>query len=141
MDSATDVHGGRISAGSQGGMVEGMSIREAARVFGLHRDVVRKMLSYSVPPVYRRQTPPKRPKLSPYTGVIDRILEDDLGRPRKQCSASTIFAGWRRLFLPVHLGCSLFPGGFLFQNHYPRFRGALSGCFKGCPQGRPSVDS
>ena len=31
-------------------MVEGMSTREAARVFGLHRDTVRKMLEYSVPP-------------------------------------------------------------------------------------------
>ena len=30
-------------------MVEGMSTREAARVFGLHRDTVRKMLQYSVP--------------------------------------------------------------------------------------------
>ena len=30
--------------------VEGMSVREAARVFGLHRDTVRKMLEYSVPP-------------------------------------------------------------------------------------------
>ena len=39
------------------------------------------------------------------------------------------------------IGCSLFPGGFLFQNHYPRFRGAPSAFFKGCPQGRPSVDS
>ena len=65
-------------------MVEGMSMREAARVLGLHRDTVRKMLAYSVPPGYRRQTPPRRPKLDPYTGVIDRILEDDLGRPRKQ---------------------------------------------------------
>ena len=27
---------------------------------------------------------PRRPKLEPYTGVIDRILEDDLRRPRKQ---------------------------------------------------------
>ena len=61
-----------------------MSIREAGRTFGLHRDTIRKMLSYSVPPGYRRQNPPKRPKLSPYTGVIDRILEDDLRRPRKQ---------------------------------------------------------
>ena len=34
--------------------VEGMSVREAARVFGLHRDTVRKMLEYSVPPGYRR---------------------------------------------------------------------------------------
>ena len=39
------------------------------------------------------------------------------------------------------IGCSLFPGGFLFQNHYPRFRGAPSAFFKGCPQGRPTVDS
>ena len=59
-------------------MVDGMSMREAARVFGLHRDTVRKMLAYSVPPGYRRQSPPRRPKLEPYTGVIDRILEDDL---------------------------------------------------------------
>ena len=65
-------------------LVEGMSVREAARVFGLHRDTVRKMLAYSVPPGYRRQTPPRRPKLEPFAGVIDRILEDDLGRPRKQ---------------------------------------------------------
>ena len=31
-------------------MVDGMSIREASRVFGLHRDTVRKMTNYSVPP-------------------------------------------------------------------------------------------
>ena len=65
-------------------MVDGMSMREAARTFGLHRDTVRKMLAYSVPPGYRRQIPPRRPKLEPFTGVIDRILEDDLARPRKQ---------------------------------------------------------
>ena len=64
-------------------MVEGRSIREVSREFGLHRDTVRKMLTYSVPPGYRRQTPPRRPKLEPFTGVIDRILEDD-ARPRKQ---------------------------------------------------------
>ena len=65
-------------------MVEGMSIREASRVFGLHRDTVRKMLDYSVPPGYRRQIPPRRPKLEDFTGVIDRILEDDHKAPRKQ---------------------------------------------------------
>ena len=30
-------------------MVEGKSIREVSREFGLHRDTVRKMLAYSVP--------------------------------------------------------------------------------------------
>ena len=45
-------------------MVEGMSVWEASRVFGLHRDTVRKMLAYSVPPGYRRQTPPRRPNPS-----------------------------------------------------------------------------
>ena len=70
-------------------MVEGKSIREVSREFGLHRDTVRKMLAYSVPPGYRRQTPPRGPTFRQaqeelFTGVIDRILEDDLARPRKQ---------------------------------------------------------
>ena len=66
-------------------MVDGMSIREASRVFGLHRATVRKMLAHSVPPGYRRRKPPTRPKIGPYTDVIDRILEDDLNLPKKQC--------------------------------------------------------
>ena len=65
-------------------LVEGMSIREASRVFGLHRDTVRKMLSHPVPPGYRRKRPPRRPKLEPYTGAIDGILEDDRSAPKKQ---------------------------------------------------------
>ena len=97
-------------------MVDGMSMREAARTFGLHRDTVRKMLAYSVPPGYRRQTPPRRPKLEPFTGVIDRILEDDLRRPGKQRHTArriferpvlindNYFCRWRRLFLPVTCG-------------------------------------
>ena len=64
--------------------VDGMSVREAARVFGLHRDTVRKMLEYSVPPGYRRQRPPRRPKLDPYKGVINQILEQDQTSPKKQ---------------------------------------------------------
>ena len=61
--------------------VEGMSTREASRVFGLDRKTVRKMLSFSVPPGYRRGKPPRRPKLGPFTGIIDRILEDDRTLP------------------------------------------------------------
>ena len=65
-------------------MVEGMSVREASRVFGRHRDTVRKMLACSAPPGYRRQDPPRRPRLEPFTGVIDAILEADRQVPRKQ---------------------------------------------------------
>ncbi len=37
-----------------------------------------------MPPGYRRQVPPRRPRLSPYAGVIDCMLEDDHQVPRKQ---------------------------------------------------------
>ena len=66
------------------GLVEGMSMREASRVFGIHRDTVGKMLSNPAPPGYRRRRPARRPKLEPYTGAIDRILEEDLSLPKKQ---------------------------------------------------------
>ena len=64
--------------------VEGMSIREAAQVFELHWDTVRKMLKYSLPPGYLREQRPRRPKLDPYKGVIDEILEHDQLLPSKQ---------------------------------------------------------
>jgi transposase len=64
--------------------VEGLSRREAARRFGIDPRTVAKMLAFSVPPGYRRGRPPARPKLDPYVGVIDRILEEDKGQPAKQ---------------------------------------------------------
>src|SRR4051812_20138225 len=64
--------------------IEGISRREAARRFGIDPRTVAKMLSFSVPPGYRRRQPPKRPKLDPFTGIIDRILAADQGRPAKQ---------------------------------------------------------
>ena len=95
-------------------MVEGMSVREASQVFGLHRDTVRKMLAYSVPPGYRRQDPPRRPKLAPFTGVIDAILEADRQVPRKQRhTAKRIFErlrGRARVHRPVHHSQGLRPG-------------------------------
>src|SRR5271167_4583287 len=64
--------------------IEGVSRREAARRFGLDPRTVAKMLAFSVPPGYRRSRPPARPKLDPFTGVIDAILAADEGRPKKQ---------------------------------------------------------
>ena len=64
--------------------VEGRSQRAVAREFGLSRETVRKMLRYAVPPGYQRQQPIKRPKLGPWLGIIDAILEDDKQRPVKQ---------------------------------------------------------
>ena len=42
------------------------------------------MLRHSEPPGYRRRQPPKRPKLAPFTDIIDRILEEDRTVHRKQ---------------------------------------------------------
>ena len=64
--------------------VEGLSQREAARRFGIHRNTVRKMLTFSVPPGYRRTKPPMRPKLDAVTAIIDQILEADRTSPPKQ---------------------------------------------------------
>jgi hypothetical protein len=64
--------------------IEGLSRREAARRYGIDPRTVAKMLVFSVPPRYRRSRPPARPKLDPFTGIIDRILLEDEGRPRKQ---------------------------------------------------------
>src|ERR1019366_8923078 len=64
--------------------VEGRSQRAVARELGLSRETVRKMLQFAVPPGYQRQQPIRRPKLGPWLGVIDAILEDDKLRPAKQ---------------------------------------------------------
>ena len=64
--------------------IERLSRRETGRRFGLDPRTVAKMLAFSVPPGYRRSHPPARPKLDPFVGIIDQILEDDKSRPAKQ---------------------------------------------------------
>jgi transposase len=64
--------------------IEGLSRREAGRHFGIDPRTVGKMMVFSVPPGYRRRKPPARPKLDPFIGIIDRILEEDKRRPAKQ---------------------------------------------------------
>ena len=65
---------------------EGLSHHEAGQRFGIDRRTVKKMLSYSAPPGYRRRKPVRRPKLDGFTGIVDAILEADADPevPRKQ---------------------------------------------------------
>jgi len=44
-------------------LIDGMSRREAARIFGIDRRTVDKILKFSLPPGYRRTKPIKRPRL------------------------------------------------------------------------------
>jgi transposase len=76
-------------------MVDGQSEREVARLYGLHRATVHKMLQFSLPPGYRRTAPRVAPKLGPYTGVIDALLEADRQMPKKQ--RHTARRIWQRL--------------------------------------------
>ena len=65
-------------------LIEGISQREAARIFGIDPRTVAKMLAFSVPPGYRRRQRVCRPKLDAFTGIIDQILEADKLVPKKQ---------------------------------------------------------
>ena len=58
---------------------EGLSHHEAGRRFGIDRRTVKKMLSYSAPPGYRRTKPVKRPKLDGFTGIVDAALSEQIG--------------------------------------------------------------
>ena len=72
--------------------VDGMSITAllstaAARVSGIDRKTVAKILKHSVPPGYRREGPPIRPGPDPFVAIvaiIAPVLADDISRIRKQ---------------------------------------------------------
>ena len=96
-------------------VVDKMSEREAARQFGLARETVRKMLRYAVPPGYRRQQPVRRPTLDVWVGAIDRILEEDKARGKKQRhTAKRIFERLR----DEHR----FTGGYTIVKDYVRLK-------------------
>jgi len=94
-------------------LVEGKSRRAAAREFGLARKTVGKMLEYSLPPGYRRQQPIRRPKLGPWQGVIDAILEEDKQRPKKQRHTA------KRIFERLRAEHS-YSGGYTIVKDYVR---------------------
>jgi transposase len=95
--------------------VEGKSERAVAQEFGIARETVRKMLRYSIPPGYRREQPVKRPKLGPWVGVIDAILEEDKNSPVKQRhTAKRIFDRLRQEYA--------YPGGYTIVKDYVRLQ-------------------
>lgn len=65
-------------------MIEGLSRREAAQRFGVHRNTIAKMLLYAVPPGYRRRERPVSKKLQAHTAWIDGVLEGDKSVHKKQ---------------------------------------------------------
>jgi len=58
-------------------MVDGLSRREAAKRFGVHRKTISKMLQFSVSPGYRRRELPASKKLAPDLAWIDNVPEED----------------------------------------------------------------
>jgi transposase len=94
-------------------LVEGRSQRSVAREFGLARVTVHKMLGYSIPPGYRRKEPAKRPKLGPWVGVIETILEEDKTKPVKQRHTA------KRIFDRLRAEHA-FPGGYTIVKDYVR---------------------
>jgi transposase len=94
-------------------LVEGKSERAVASEFGVARETVRKMLRYAVPPGYRRKEPAKRPKLGPWLGVIDAILEDDQQHPKKQRHTA------KRIFDRLRLEHA-YTGGYTIVKDYVR---------------------
>jgi hypothetical protein len=77
-------------------MIDGLSRREAAKRFGVHRNTITKMLQFSVPPGYRRRERPASKKLGPYMAWIDKVLEDDRSVHKKPHGAVTVHLPWVR---------------------------------------------
>ena len=83
---------------------EGMSQCKAAKTFDISRDTVRKMMSFSGPPGYRRQARVRRPRLDPFIPLIEGWLDADRQMPRKQRHTA------KRVFDRLHEECG-FTGG------------------------------
>ena len=64
--------------------IEGKSQRQVARELGHSRKTVSKALKYSAPPPYSPRRSQPHPVLGGFTSVIDRWLEEDRKRHRKQ---------------------------------------------------------
>ncbi len=64
--------------------LEGKSMRQISRELGHGYWTIRKVLEASEPPGYQMRQPRPAPVLGPYKGMLDRLLEEEQGLPRKQ---------------------------------------------------------
>ena len=65
-------------------LVEGVAKREICREYQLGWRTLEKILEHPEPPGYRSRVPRALPKLGPFIGLIDEILEADRDAPAKQ---------------------------------------------------------
>ena len=119
MGGATDVQGGHVSSGPPGG--DGGGGEHSGGCPGVraapgHRAQDAGLLRSAGLPATDSA---RRPKLESYTGVIDRILEDDLGLPKKQRHTA------KRIFERLR-GEYGFDGGYTTVKDYVREHRRLS---------------
>ncbi len=105
-------------------MVDGLSRREAATRFGVHRNTITKMLQFSVPPGYRRRERPVSQKLGPHVAWIDALLEADHGVHKKRRHAA------HRIFERLRV-----------EEVRPRFTPSVSRVFRRCCEPADSAPS
>lgn len=92
--------------------IEGLGLREISRRTGWHRGTIRKILKESAPPGYQRKGQPRRPVLGPFVEIIDQMLREDAGAPRKQRHTERRI--WQRLREKHgYRGCSTQPSEYI----------------------------
>lgn len=70
-------------------LVEGKSQRRVARETGHSRNTIKKMLQNSERPKYRQRQARRSPVLGPYKGLLEKWVEEDKGKAKKQRRTAT----------------------------------------------------
>ena len=91
---------------------QGISRREAARVFEQSSETIVKMCRFSRPPGYVRPKPVEKPKLGPLLKLINAILEQDRTAPVKQRHMA------KRIYESLR-GLARFAGGYTAAKDRP----------------------
>ncbi len=78
-------------------LIDGVSKRQILRETGMHWTTLEKILAQSEPPGYRQRKNRPKPKIGPWLGRIEAILNADKELPRKQRhSAKRLFERLRQ---------------------------------------------